>query len=113
MIKLTKHSILENLLSYVKPLEDTVHSLQEEIIQKRSRYYIAYIMLKKWNRCYYYYYYYYLVILLLIIMLICPVDGVISLTPMTTLLVSGNFIGLFVGFCNARSVVIAPLCGIS
>jgi hypothetical protein len=34
--------------------------------------------------------------------------GVISLTPMTTELVAGNFISFVVGFCIAMSVITSP-----
>ncbi len=47
-------------------------------------------------------------------MLLCPCgNGMISFTPITTVLVSGSFIGLFVGFYIAMSVVTALPCGIS
>jgi hypothetical protein len=67
---------------------------------------IIYVIPKKGGLDYYF-------VVLPIIMLLCPANGMISFTPITTVLVSGSFIGLFVGFCNARSVVTAPPWGIS
>ena len=87
-------------------MADRVDNLYKDpmlLLQKKK----VVIILKNKRLCVYYF------VVFPIIMLLCPDNGMISFTPITTVLVSGSFIGLFVGFCIAISVVTAPPWGIS